>query len=112
MPDRGPAEAVVTGQTYPATPYLRWLTAANGWQGQMVRDWHGEPFAIVTVRIGPTWTDSLAIEGEDRCVAMRHRTHDDGLILPSELPGTSGAVWHRDGRCVDVLAELLELPAP
>ncbi|MPZ66753.1 MAG: hypothetical protein GEU83_15010 [Pseudonocardiaceae bacterium] len=62
------------------------------------------------MRIGPTWTDAVAIEGEDRCVAMRHRTHDDGgLILPTDLPGCSGAVWQRDGRAEDVLAELFEL---
>ncbi len=99
----------MTGQTYPATPYLRHLTAANGWRGQLIRDRHGQPVAIVTVRIGPTWTDSVAIEGEDRCIAMRHRTHDDGLILPGEAPDRSGAVWHRDGRCEAVLAELFEL---
>ncbi len=52
----------------------------------------------------------MAIEGEDRCVAFRHRTNSDRLIVASELPGSSGAVWFRDGRCVDVLAELLELP--
>ncbi len=100
----------MNGRTYPATPYLRRLTAANGWRGQLIRDRHGQPVVIVTVRAGPTWTDSVAIEGEDRCVAMRHRTHgDSGLIVPSELPGTSGAVWHRDGRCEDVRAELFEL---
>ncbi len=96
---------------YPATPYVRRLTPGNGWRGQLIRDRHGEPVAIVAVRIGPTWTDSVAIEGEDRCVAFRHRTNSDRLILPSELPGSFGAVWFRDGRCVDVLAELLELPA-
>jgi hypothetical protein len=31
------------------------------------------------------------------------------LIVPSELPGDTGAVWFRDGRCEDVLAELFEL---
>ncbi len=98
--------------SYPSTPYVRRLTAANGWHGQLIRDRHGEPVAIVAVRIGPMWTDSVAIEGEDRTVAMRHRTHDDRLIVPSEPPGEAGAVWHRHGRCVDVLAELLELPAP
>ena len=40
---------------------------------------------------------------------MRTRTHEDELILPTELPGESGAVWFRDGRCEDVLAELFEL---
>lgn len=40
---------------------------------------------------------------------MRFRTHDDALIVPSELPATSGAVWFREGRCIDVLAELFEL---
>ncbi|MPZ67794.1 MAG: hypothetical protein GEU83_20690 [Pseudonocardiaceae bacterium] len=93
-----------------ATPYLRRLTAANGWRGELIRDQHGRADVIVAVRIGPPWTDSVAIEGEDRCIAMRHRTHDDGLIIPTELPGTSGAVWQRHGRCEDVLAELLELP--
>jgi hypothetical protein len=102
----------VTGQTYyPATPYVRQLTVANGWHGQLIRDRNGEPVAIVVVRIGPTWTDSVATEGEDRTVAMRHRTRHDWLILPSELSTEAGAVWRRDGRCADVLAELLELPA-
>ena len=55
------------------------------------------------------WSDAVTIEGEDRTVAMRTRTHEDELILPTELPGESGAVWFRDGRCEDVLAELLEL---
>ncbi len=53
----------------------------------------------------------MAIEGEDRTVAMRHRTRrDSALIVPSELGSEASAVWHRDGRCADVLAELLELP--
>ncbi len=94
--------------TYPATPYLRRLTADNGWRGELIRDEHGQPLLIVTVRVGPTWTDSVAIEGEHRAVAMRHRTRDSDLIVP---PDSSGAVWRRDGRCADVLAELLELPA-
>jgi len=99
----------VTAQTYPATPYLRHLTAANGWRGQLIRDHCGEPVAIVAVRVGPTWTDAVAIGGEDRTVAMRTRTNEDQLILPSELPGSSETVWFRDGRCEDVLAELFEL---
>ncbi len=94
---------------YAATPYLRRLTPANGWHGQLVRDRHGEPVAIVAVRVGPEWTDAVAIEGEDRCVAMRHRTDSDQrLIVPGE-PERSGAMWFRDGRCIDVLAELLDL---
>lgn len=105
----------MTGPTYPSTSYARRLTVENGWHGQLVRDRHGEPVAIVTVRIGPTFTDAVAIEGEDRCVAMRHRTDDEGasrLILPpGQPPGSTGALWRRDGRCEDVLAELLdELP--
>jgi hypothetical protein len=39
---------------YPATPYLRRLTSASGWHGQLVRDRRGEPVAIVAVRVGPT----------------------------------------------------------
>jgi len=112
----------VTGQTYPATPYLRCLTAANGWRAELVRDRHGEPEAIIAVRAGPTWTDSVVIEGEDRCVASRHRTCDDselpagpagwhrdgpGVVL--RPPDSAGAVWFRDGRAEDVLAELFEL---
>ncbi len=97
-------------QTYPATRYLRRLTPANGWRGQLVRDHRGRPVAIVAVRIGPEWTDAVAIEGEDRCVAMRHRTDtEQRLIVPGEPPQRSGAVWFRDGRCIDVLAELLDL---
>lgn len=88
------------------------MTRDNEWHAQLVRDRQGRADAIVAVRIGPTWTDAAAIESEARCVAMRHRTDDDGLIVASELPGTSGAVWFRDGACVDVLAELFELPDP
>ncbi len=74
----------MTGRIYyPATPYLRRLTPENGWRGQLVRDRHGQPVAIVAVRIGPRWTDSVAIEAEDRCVALRHRTNEDRLVLPS-----------------------------
>jgi len=99
----------MTGGTYSATPYLRRLTADNGWRGELIRDRHDEPVALVAVHIGPDWTDAVAIEGEDRCVAMRQRTRDDRLIVPSEPPDGSGAVWFRDGRCEDVLAELFEL---
>ena len=99
----------MTGPTYPATPYLRRMTAANGWRAELIPDRDGEPVAIVAVRVGPTWTDAVAIEGEDRTVAIRNRTNEDQLIVPSELPGKSGAVWFRDGRCEDVLAELFEL---
>ena len=70
----------------------------------------GEPYALVAVRIGPVWTDSVAIVGEDQTLAMRHRTNDDRLILPTEPPSESRAVWRRHGRCEDVLAELFELP--
>lgn len=114
------------GQSYPATPYLRRLTAAHGWRGELIFDEHGNPLVIVAVRLGPRWTDAVAIEGEDRCVTMRHRTRDSELIVPSgaavwrrvgpglgaEPPGSSGAVRCRDGRCENVLAELLELPDP
>lgn len=93
---------------YPATPYLRRLTADNGWHGQLVRDRHGQPHAIVTVRVGPDWTDAIAIESEDRCVAMRYRTDEDRLIVPTDPP-ESGVTWFRDGRTFDVLAELFEL---
>ncbi len=65
--------------------------------------------AIVAVRVGRTWTDAVAIEGEDRTVAMRTRTNEDRLILPTDLLGPSGVVWFRDGRCKVVLAELFEL---
>lgn len=41
---------------------------------------------------------------------MRHRTRETALILPAELPGESSAVWRRQGRCEDVLAEVFELP--
>lgn len=66
----------MTVQTYPATPYLRRLTAANGWRAELIRDEHGDPLVIVAIRVGPDWTDSVAIEGEDRCVALRQRTRD------------------------------------
>ncbi len=102
----------VIDEIYAATPYLRRLTAANGWRGDLLRDAHGEPVAVVTVRVGPRWTDSVAIAGETDTVAMRHRTRESELIVPAHLPPESGAVWQRHGRCAAVLAELLELPIP
>lgn len=96
---------------YPATLWLRRLTTANGWHHDLVRDARGEPVAVVAVRVGPVWTDSVAIAGENETLAMRHRTNDDRLILPTELPSESSAVWRRHGRCEDVLAELFELPS-
>ncbi len=96
----------MTGQTYPATPYLERMAADDGWQGQVVRDRHCQPSAIVAVRVGPTWTDAVVIEGEDRVKAARVRTENDGLIVP----GGSGVVRSRHGGCTEVLAELLELP--
>lgn len=54
------------GVTYPSTPYARRLTAANGWHGQLIRDVHGQVEVIVAVRVGPTWTDAVAIAGADR----------------------------------------------
>jgi hypothetical protein len=100
--------------SYPATPYLQRMTPANGWRGQLVRDHRGEVDVIVAVRIGPTWTDAVAIHSEDRTVAMRYRTDSESrLIVPGDALGGSGAVWQRDGRCDEVLAELLdELPVP
>lgn len=95
--------------TYAATPYLRRLTAANGWRGQLIQDQHGRADAIVTVRIGPVWTDAVAIAGEDRTIAMRYRTDSDRLIVPCELPSETRAVWQREGRCEDVLGELFEM---
>jgi hypothetical protein len=97
----------MSGPGYPATPLLRRLTAAHGWQHDLACDARGEPVAMVAVRIGPTWTDSVAIAGENETLAMRHRSNDDRLILPTELPSESRAVPHR---CEDVLTELFELP--
>jgi len=101
----------VTGPGYPATPLLRRLTAAHGWHHDLACHAHGEPVAVVAVRVGPVWTDSVAIAGESETLAMRHRTNDHRLILPTELPSESRAVWRRHGRCEDVLAELFELPS-
>lgn len=101
----------MTGETYyPSTPYVRRLTPANGWRAELVRDQHGRVDTIVAVRIGPRWTDAVAIAGEDRVVGMRYRTDGDRLIVPSALPSEARAVWQRDGRAEDVLAELFELP--
>ncbi len=110
----GPASCgcPVTGPAYPATPLLRRLTAVHGWRHELARDAHGDLIAVVAVRIGSTWTDTVAITGENETLAMRHRTNDDRLILPTELPSESRAVWRRHGRCEVVLAELLELPDP
>lgn len=97
-------------RTYAATPYLRHLSRAEGWRGGLIRDQCGRVDVIVAVRVGPRWTDSVAIRGEDQTVAMRHRTVEDRPIVPGELPSEARAVWQRDGRCEDVLAELFELP--
>ncbi len=102
----------MTGPDYPATPLLRQLTAAQGLCHQLARDAHGKPIAVVAVRVGRSWTDSVAIAGENETLAMRHRTNDDRLILPTELPSESRAVWRRHGRWEDVLGELFELPDP
>lgn len=99
----------MTGAFYPSTPYLRRLTSANGWRGELVRDRHGRIDMIVAVRIGPVWTDSVAIAGEDGVIGLRWRTDDDRPILPTALPSESRAVWQREGRCEDVLATLFEL---
>ena len=48
---------------YPATPLLARLTPANGWHHDLVGDDRGEPYALVAVRIGPVWTDSVAHRG-------------------------------------------------
>ncbi|MGH4021933.1 MAG: hypothetical protein ACRDT0_22395, partial [Pseudonocardiaceae bacterium] len=102
--------------SYPATPLLARLTVRNGWHHDLVADDRGEPIAMVAVRVGPVWTDSVAIAGENETVALRHPTNDwhptndYGLILPAELASESGAVWRRHGRCEEVLAELFELP--
>ncbi len=93
-PDHAVAGAAAT-QCYPATPYLHRLTPADGWRGGLVRDEHGNPLVVVAVRIVPT-----------EPVVWRRV----GPGLAAEPPDGSGAVWRRDGRCVDVLAELLELP--
>ncbi|MGH4018202.1 MAG: hypothetical protein ACRDT0_02940 [Pseudonocardiaceae bacterium] len=101
-----------TDPGYPATPLLRRLTGWNGWQHDLIHNQHGELHAVVYVRIGPVWTDSVAIAGEDQTLAMRHRTRESDLIVPAELRSESGALWRRHGRCADVLAELFELPDP
>jgi len=97
---------------YSADPLLRRLTPANGWRHDLISNARGDIEVMVAVRIGPVWTDSVAIAGEDQTLAMRHRTNHDRLILPAELPSESRAVWRRHGHCADVLAELFELPDP
>ena len=97
---------------YAATPLLRRLSAGNGWSHEVIHDAHGRLEAVTFVRVGPVWTDSVAIAGEDQTLAMRHRTRESDLIVPAELPSESRAVWQRHGRCADVLAELFELPDP
>lgn len=94
----------VIGPDYPTTPLLRRLTAAHGCRHELARDAHGEPVAVVAVRVGSTWTDAVAIAGENETLAMRHRTNDDRLIMPTELSSESRAVWRRHGRREDILA--------
>lgn len=105
LPDR-----TVNAVGYSADPLLRRLTPANGWCHDLISNVHGDIEVMVAVRVGPVWTDSVAIAGEDQTLAMRHRTNHDRLILRAELPSESRVVWRRHGRCVDVLAELFELP--
>ncbi|MPZ64722.1 MAG: hypothetical protein GEU83_04125 [Pseudonocardiaceae bacterium] len=94
----------MTYATYAATPYLRRLTADNGWRGELVRDRNGDIDVILAVRVGSTFTDAVVIMAEDQVVALRQYTHGEGLVLP-------GPVWQRSGRCEDVLAALFDLPA-
>jgi len=75
------------GHAVSAAPHGR-----DGWRHELIRDEHGNPAVLVAVRVGATWTDSVVIEGEDRAVAMRHRTDSDRLIVPAGLSGGSGAV--------------------
>ncbi|MGH3812500.1 MAG: hypothetical protein ACRDUV_08595 [Pseudonocardiaceae bacterium] len=84
--------------SYPVTPLLRKLSAWNGWQHDLIHDAHGRLEAIVYVRVGPVWTDSVAISGEDQTIALRHRSRETELIVPTGLPSESGAVWQRHGR--------------
>ena len=56
----------MSGSSCPATPLLRRLTTGNGWRHDMIRDAHGRLEAVTYVRVGPVWTDSVAINGEDR----------------------------------------------
>ncbi len=51
----------MTEEDYPSMPYLRRLTPANGRRGELIRDHHGQPNVLVTVRVGPVWTDSVVI---------------------------------------------------
>ncbi|MGH3980916.1 MAG: hypothetical protein ACRDRZ_18275 [Pseudonocardiaceae bacterium] len=95
---------------YAATPLLRRLSAGNGWRYDVIHDAHSRLEAVTFVRVGPVWTDSVAIAGEDQTLAMRHPTRESDLIVPAELPSESRAVWQRHGRCEDVLADLFELP--
>ena len=76
--------------TYPSTRYLRRMTNASGWRGELICDAHG-PYVIVAVRVGATWTDAVAIEGEDRCVAMRHRRTEEPR--PEHWAGGPGRLW-------------------
>lgn len=46
----------------------------------------GPTYYPATPRIGQTWTDSVAIAGEDRTIAMRYRKRDDRLMLPGDQP--------------------------
>lgn len=76
------------------------MTADNGWHARLIRDRQGRADRIVAVRIGPTFTDAVAIEAESRCVALRLRTDDDSPLI---LPGEDSA----RGRCGSTTA-----PAP
>jgi hypothetical protein len=76
--------SAVTGPGYPATPLLRRLTVAHGWHHQLARDAQGVPVAVVAVRVGSTWTDSVAIAGENKTLAMRHRTNERRPVDPAD----------------------------
>ncbi len=107
---RRPSAPMTAAGPYSATPLPARLTSASGWRHDLIRNSHGEVVVVVAVRVGPVWTDSVAIAGEDQTLALRHRTRVTDLIVPGELPGESVAVWRRHGWCADVLAELFELP--
>ncbi|MQA16687.1 MAG: hypothetical protein GEV09_21905 [Pseudonocardiaceae bacterium] len=65
------------------------------------RDEHGEIVTLEATRIYADHIETVLIHDEHDALAARCRDEDDPAV-----------VWHRTGSTADVIADLLDLPAP
>lgn len=84
----------------PALDSVRDLVRA-GFSGVVHRDAHGEIIAVQATRVLAGHIETVLISGEHDALAARCRDEDHPTV-----------VWHQAGSTADVIAELLDLPAP